>query len=146
MNITFQYPLRGSDLILHEQDPFVAYCRADTVVTLAGAQKLQLGSLLFRPKAAAPGKYTPVTSALELVDTNEFAVYYADQLGRIMETEGAGDHKVESIVRGEIILKDKAIYDAVAANGLTLDQTQKDTVKNLLAKQHIIVEKVLLVA
>ena len=143
MKITFNNVLSGSDLVIHEQDPFVAYTRAITEVTLTAGQKLQLGAVVFRAKAAAPGKYTPLTSAAALVATNEFAVYYADQLGQILPTEGVGDFKVASFVRGSVILKDKAIYDAVTVLGFAMNDVQKGTLKNLLAAQGVVVEKVL---
>ena len=143
MKITFDNVLSGSDLVLHEQDPFLAYTRAVTPVTLTAGQKLQLGAVVFRAKAAAPGNYAPLTAAAALVTTNEFAVYYADQLGQILPTEGVDTHQVVSFVRGNVILKDKAIYDAVAVLGLALTDPQKATLKNLLAAQGVQVEKVL---
>lgn len=143
MPILFDKPLRGSDLILKEIAPFQGYTRADTTVDLVAGQTLQLGAILFREKAAAPANYEPLTSAADLTVDNEFAVYYADQLGEILPTTGAGEHTVESLVLGNLILKDKPIYDAVEVLGLVLTDAQKDTLKNLLHKQGIVVEKVL---
>lgn len=139
--ITISPVLRASDLILAEPAPFVAYTRDYREVTLTGAQKLQLGAVVKRAKGAT-GAYT-VAAAADLVDTNEFAIYLADQLGEILETTGAATHKVALIVRGEIILKDKALYDAFVANGVTLTDPQKVSLKALLASNDIIVEKVL---
>lgn len=143
MKITFDPVMRGSDLILHEMEPFPAYCRAITVVTLTGAEKLQLGSPVFRARGVTGAKWTLVKAAADIAVTNEIAFYYADQLGEIFETTGAGDHNVLSLVRGNIILKDKAIKDALTANGFTPSATEFASLKELASLQSIVIEKVI---
>lgn len=143
MKITFDPVMRGSDLILHEMEPFPAYCRAVTEVTLTGTEKLQLGSPIFRARGVTGAKWTLVKDATAIAVTNEIAFYYADQLGEIFTTEGAGDHKVLSLVRGNIILKDKAIKDALIANGFTPTDAQFASLKELASLQSIVIEKVI---
>ena len=143
MKITFS-TLTASDLIVHEQEPYVGYTRATSVVTLAAGDVLQLGSPLFRAKGVAGAKWAPVKAAAALVATNEIAFYLSDVLGQILPIEGVtGDVSIGAIVRGEIVLKDKTIKEALAANGFVVTDPQFTSVKEMAAAQHIIVEKVL---
>lgn len=143
--INFKKPLTGSDLILKEQEPFAGYTRATVTVTLAAASKLTLGAPLVRAKGVDGAKYVPLTAAAQLVATNEVAFYLADTLGQFLEIGPgpAGDVTCAAIVRGEIILKDKAIKDAAKVNFAAFADADFAKLKEMAATQHIIIEKVL---
>lgn len=144
--INFKKPLTGSDLILKEQEPFAAYTRGQAItVTLAAASKLTLGAPLVRAKGVDGAKYVPLTAAAQLVATNEVAFYLADTLGQFLEIGPgpAGDVTCAAIVRGEIILKDKAIKDAAKVNFAAFADADFAKLKEMAATQHIIIEKVL---
>lgn len=257
MAITFKKPLTGSDLILKEMSPFMAYTRGEeTVVTLTAATSLTLGAPVFRAKGAGlsipavaevqtvvasgtatgqvsflgtpiPGsatsdtaavtaglittnkaaiiaawnvanpdaaisdisnstatitityevgtgdvpelaaatsegitfgaatettkgtvagaKWAPVTAATALVDTNEIAFYLADVRGVFLPVEAgnAGDHKVALIQMGNIILKDKAIKDALKLNFAAFTDADFAKVKEMALQKQIVIEKVL---
>ena len=146
MATTFKKPLTGSDLILKEMSPFMAYTRGEeTVVTLTAATSLTLGAPVFRAKGVAGAKWAPVTAAAALVDTNEIAFYLADVRGVFLPIEAgnAGDHKVALIQMGNIILKDKAIKDALKLNFAAFVDADFAKVKEMALQKHIVIEKVL---
>lgn len=149
MKITFSNVARGSDLILHEPSPFLAYTRAITTVTLADNAELHLGRPLFRAKGVVDANWTPITNAnatASLVVANEVAFFYADELGQVktLVADGGRDYEALSLVRGNLILKDKAIKDSVTATGgAALTDAQFTALKELAALQGIIIEKVL---
>ena len=147
MAITFKAPLTAGDLILKEQNPFDGYTRGNTVtVTLTAAQKIQLGSPLFRAKGVAGAKWVPVTAATALVDTNEIAFYLANERGVFEDTvgvTGGGDVKVAAIQMGNIILKDKAIKDALKVNFAAFSAADFAKVKEMALEKQIIIEEVL---
>lgn len=94
---------------------------------------------------AVPSKWAPLTADTQLVATNEVAFYLADTLGQFLEIGPgpAGDVTCAAIVRGEIILKDKAIKDAAKVNFAAFADADFDKLKEMAAAQHIIIEKVL---
>lgn len=141
--ITFN-TLYLSDLIVHEQEPHVAYCRSEVTVALTSGQTLTLGAPLYRAKAATPGNWTPVTAAAQLVTTNEFALYIADTLGEVLPltAPSSGNYLAAAIVRGPIIVKDATVNAAAAALGLTVAGDQAN-LRHLLRAQGIIAEKVI---
>ena len=144
--INFEKVLMGSDLILKEIAPFEAYTREVTPTTVVAGTTVQLGAIVFRAKSAlASVPFTVLTDVADLVDTNDFGVYYADELGQIMpvDTSTAGVRNILSIVRGSIILKDLAIYNALEALDVTLTDDDKAQIVKLLAGQGVVVEKVL---
>lgn len=147
MAITYKAPLTASDLILKEQNPFDGYTRGQPVtITLAAAQKIQLGSPLVRAKGVAGAKWTPVDATADLVDTNEIAFYLANERGVFEATvgvTGGGDVKVAAIQMGNIVLKDKAIKDALKVNFAAFDATGFAKVKEMALQKQIIIEEVL---
>lgn len=147
MAITFKTPLTAGDLILKEQNPFDGYTRGNPVtVTLTAAQKIQLGSPLFRAKGVAGAKWVPVTAATALVDTNEIAFYLANERGVFEDTvgvTGGGDVKVAAIQMGNIVLKDKAIKDALKVNFAAFSTADFAKVKEMALEKQIIIEEVL---
>ena len=147
MAITFKAPLTASDLILKEQNPFDGYTRGNPVtVTLTAAQKIQLGSPLFRAKGVAGAKWVPVTASTALVDTNEIAFYLANERGVFEDTvgvTGGGDVKVAAIQMGNIVLKDKAIKDALKVNFAAFSTADFAKVKEMALEKQIIIEEVL---
>ena len=147
MAITFKAPLTAGDLILKEQNPFDGYTRGNPVtVTLTAAQKIQLGSPLFRAKGVAGAKWVPVTAATALVDTNEIAFYLANERGVFEDTvgvTGGGDVKVAAIQMGNIVLKDKAIKDALKVNFAGFSAADFAKVKEMALEKQIIIEEVL---
>lgn len=144
--INFKKPLTGSDLILAEQEPFKAYTRGPAItVTVVAATQLTLGAPLVRAKGVDGAKYVPLTDAEQLVATNEVAFYLADTLGQFLPIGPgpAGDVTCAAIVRGEIILKDKAIEDAAKVNFAAFADADFAKLKEMAASQAIIIEKVL---
>lgn len=144
--INFKRPLTGSDLILAEQEPFKAYTRGPAItVTLLATSQLTLGAPLVRAKGVAGAKWTPVAAGADLVATNEIAFYLADTLGQFLPIGPgpAGDVTCAAIVRGEIILKDKAIKNAMKVNFAAMADADFAKVKEMAASQAIIIEKVL---
>lgn len=144
--VQFKKPLTGSDLILREPSPFTAYARGqETDVTLGAAHVLQLGAPVFRAKGVAGAKWAPVTAAAQLVDTNEIAFYLADVRG-VFENIGpnaAGDHKVALLQMGNLILKDKAIKDALKLNFAAFTDADFAKIKEMALQKQIVIEKVL---
>lgn len=142
----FKKPLTGSDLILREMSPFTAYTRGvETEVTLAANETLTLGAPVFRPRGVAGVKWRPVTAATALVADNEIAFYLADVRGVFLPIEAgnAGDHKVALIQMGNIILKDKAIKDAMKLNFAAMADADFAKVKEMALQKQIVIEKVL---
>ncbi len=141
--ITFN-TLYLSDLIVHEEEPFVAYHRSEVSVTLTSGQTLTLGAPLYRAKAATPGNWAPVTANTQLVTTNEFALYIANTLGEVLPLTAPanGNYLAAAIVRGPIIVKDATVKAAATALGLTVADDQTNLL-HLLKAQGIIAEKVI---
>lgn len=146
MAIIFKKPLTGSDLILREISPFTAYTRGkETTVTLGAANALTLGAPVFRAKGVDGAKWAPVTAAAQLVNTNEIAFYLADVRGQFLPIEAgnAGDHKVALIQMGNIILKDKAVKDAMKVNFAAMTDADFAKVEEMALQKGIVIEKVL---
>lgn len=144
--ITFKAPLKFSDLISGEPSPAHAYTRGkETVVTLGAAGVLQLGAPVFRAKGVTGAKWAPVTDAAQLVDTNEIAFYLANVRGvcENIAAGNAGDHKVALIQMGNIILKDKAIKDALALNFSAYAEADFAKIEEMALAKQIVIEKVL---
>ena len=141
----FTYKARKlSDLIVHEADsPHIGYTRADlndSTVTVAGTDVLTLGTPVFRAKNGVAGtKWVPVKADTALVATNEFALVIADRLGEQNDVEGAGDHQVTLLVRGNVVVKDATVKAAANAVGLTVAGDQANLI-HLLKAQGIVAE------
>jgi len=132
-----------SDLIVHESEPKVGYCREEITVGSTPAVTLPIGSVVFRAIAATPGNYAVLSNTNQLVTTNEFAITLGDSLGEVLPLSiaAAGTGNCAAVVRGNIILKDQKVFDVVVANGLALDATAKANLRHMLKKQGIILEK-----
>jgi hypothetical protein len=131
------------DLIVHESEPKVGYCREEITVGSTPAITLPVGSVVFRALAATPGNYAVLSNLSQLVTTNEFAITLGDSLGEVLPLSiaAAGTGNCAAVVRGNIILKDKKVFDVVIANGVALNDTNKANLRHMLKKQGIILEK-----
>ncbi len=132
-----------SDLIVHESEPKVGYCREEITVGSTPGVTLPVGSVVYRTNAATPGNYTVLSNVNQLVTSHEFAITLGDSLGEVLPLTIAASStgNCAAIVRGNIILKDQKVFDVVVANGLALDATAKANLRHLLKKQGIILEK-----
>ena len=142
-----------SDLIFHEANsPYVGYDRndlTDAVVAIDGDVVLTLGTPVFRDKnavadenAVADIPWVPVSNAVDLVTTNEFALVIANGLGEQLDVSGAAGQfcRVTLLVRGPVMVKDAKVKKSATAIGLTSALAQADLIR-LLKAQGIIAEK-----
>ena len=134
-----------SDLIFHEANsPYVGYDRndlTDVVVAADGDVVLTLGTPVFRGKNAVAGTpWIPVSNAVDLVTTNEFALVIANGLGEQLDVSGTGVHQVTLLVRGPVMVKDAKVKKSATAIGLTDAGCQANLI-HLLKAQGIIAEK-----
>lgn len=147
---TFAYRNRFSDLVVNEYEPSIGYCRESINVTppAAGAPVL-LGTVVFRAKGLDPAAaYAPVSAALDLVATNEFAVVIGDEYSfkesYVPNAIQVGEFNSVAYKRGPVILKEYYIKQiAQAVGGAALTDAEFITLKELLKDQGIIVEKTL---
>lgn len=138
---------RLSDLIVNEYEPSIGYCRESVNVTPAGAVKV--GQVAFRVKSLDPAAaYAVLSDAAQLVSTNEFVVLIGDEYAYKPEYTPnaivAGEFNSVGVARGPVILKEYFIKPiAQDAGGAALTDAQFVTLKEVLKKQGIIVEKTL---
>lgn len=72
---------RQSDLVLVEDDNLVRTQRKAITLNLSSAELVKLGQVVYRAKGTDPAiAYAKVSSAGQLVATNEFAVVFGDRL------------------------------------------------------------------
>lgn len=137
--INFEPILRGSDLILKEPEPFAGYTRLETTLLVAAGETVELGTLVTRSADVADTDPWAVAGAASTFGNDVLVgVYLADGLGEFT-TLGEGTHLVTLIVRGNIILKDKRVFDA---SGIVAADKQGEVTRKL-AEQGIVLEKVL---
>lgn len=99
---------RFSDVVAHEYEPQLAYCR-ESIVINDTAQTLKVGAVL--GKVTATGKYKLALSAAVDGSQNPCAVLIADGLGLSGDIvlANATDTKAIVLARGPVILKDAAL-------------------------------------
>lgn len=145
------YAARFSDLVFHELDPSVGYARECVNVTPpAASAPIVLGTVAFRAKTVTDpyAAYAVVSSAAQLVDTNEFVVIYGDNYSFnpsfVPFAVNATTHNAVGFKRGPVQLKEYYIRQwAQAVGGLALTDTQYASLKEVLKRQDIVVEKTL---
>ena len=139
----FTFKTRGiGDLVKHEIEPQVGYAREEITVGSTPAVTLPMGSVVFRAVANTPGNYAVLSNVSQFVATNEFAIVLGDTLGEVLSLSvpAAGTANCAAIVRGQVVLSDKYVFDTVVANGLALDATARTNLTHMLKKQGIILE------
>ena len=140
------YPKQMSDLVVSEVNPSLGYAR-ETINVTAGAT-VPFGQVVFRAKSADPlAPYAVITAAANVAIANEFAVVFGDNYSvqdgfvpNAVSTNATIGNAV-AFVRGSVILKEhyiKAI--AMDATGANLTAAKFGELKELLAKQGVIVE------
>lgn len=142
-------PVRLSDLVFKEIDPASRYSREDINITPpAGGAAVALGTVVFRAKATLDpyAAYAVLSDAAQLVDTNEFAVVFGDNYGYtesfVPKAVQATTFNAVSFIRGQVQLKDYYIRKVVQdAGGAALTDAQFDSLRSLLKRQGIVVEK-----
>lgn len=140
-----------SDLVVNETDPKVALAREVINVTPpTGGATLEFAQVVFRAKNADPrAPYAVLASDADLSLDNEYAVVFGDEydlnesfVPKAIDADFSGN--AIAFVRGLIALKDYYIkLIAQDANGANLTDAQFESLKGLLAKQDMIVEKTL---
>jgi hypothetical protein len=141
--MSFTFKTRGiGDLVKHEIEPQVGYAREEITVGSTPAVTLPMGSVVFRAVANTPGNYAVLSNVSQFVATNEFAIVLGDTLGEVLSLSvpAAGTANCAAIVRGQVVLSDKYVFDTVVANGLALDTTARTNLTHMLKKQGIILE------
>jgi hypothetical protein len=134
-----------SDLVVHEVDPSVGYARKVVGVTVGSDTTLNLGAVVFRAKGTDPTvPYSVVVDATSFVTTNEFAVvigdYYGYELAPILVTAATSPKSMTVYKRGQVMLKDFTILNAVKVNFAGITTTQFGVLKHLLELQNVLVE------
>lgn len=96
---------RFSDVVAHEYEPQLAYCRESVIINDA-AQTLKVGAVL--GKVTATGKYKLAASAAGDGSQTPVAVLIADGMGSSTDIvlANATDTKAIVLARGPVILKD----------------------------------------
>lgn len=145
------YAKQMSDLVVNELDPKLGYARQCINVTApVSGDPVRFGEVVFRAKDAEPeAPYAVVTGAGDLVLANEFAVVFGDHYGIAEEfvPSDVGEDptgNAVAFIRGPVQLKEHYIKQvAQDADGAALTDENFLTLKGLLGKQDIIVERTL---
>lgn len=143
------YPKQMSDLVVSEVNPSLGYARETINVTPpAASAPIKFGQVVFRAKSADPlAPYAVITAAANVAIANEFAVVFGDNYSvqdgfvpNAVSTNATIGNAV-AFVRGSVILKEHYIKEiAMDATGANLTAAKFGELKELLAKQGVIVE------
>ena len=141
--VTMPHSQRLSDLVVHEMDPSVGYSRKCVNVTPpAASAPVEIGTVVFRTKGVDPtAPYAVLSAALDIVETNEFAVIYGDEYSFnpsfVPRAIAAGQFNAVGFVghSGALQLKEYYIKQRHAA----LSDAEFASLKEVLEKQGIIV-------
>ena len=139
---------RLSDLVQNELDPAVGFSRQDINLTPAG--EVTMGAVAFRAKDSANTKDTPyalLTSADDLVNTNEFAIVFGNEYSCkdafTPRAIAANQFNAVAFVgkNGALILKERLVKEY--ALGAGLEESEFEVLRELLKSQGIILETTL---
>lgn len=132
---------RLSDLVVHEFDPSVGYSRRD--INITEDTEAVLGTVVFRAATAdLAAPYAPVTTAGQLVDSNEFAVVFGDEFSFNPSFTAraivAGQYNAVGFVgtSGALQLKEQLIKQYIVDDA-ELSEANFETLKGLLEAQGI---------